>query len=165
MKKTIRVYSDDLASNLANHATIDELVFGNESNDYNEEEELYQLDGKFLPSVQDCFDGWLAFYEEKISHYEVTPQLPLYFNLNNENGVVIGVIRVDDKNLEQMIAKIKIAVQEERNCVVQQISEFELFQGLESKTCEIDISFRDEDEDFETEDEMLTFTFNETWIY
>lgn len=175
MTKIVLVTVDSiaLATELARNATIDELLINVEFSDYDDQDDLFEEDGvTYKPEVQDVFDRWFNSYTSAINNFSVSNVGIdiIYLKLDDIDGNHISVISAKENHNVEAMDKIKLAFQEDRNCTVIEMSDFQVYEATEGKVAAIQLKYIFEDDfDYEAEGapepEQTTIYVSQTWVY
>lgn len=159
--KTINTIA--LAKDLARNATNDELLIYPNYPDYQNEEELFEDDGvTYKEEVQPVFDRWFEFFTRHINACEVKPTDKIHLKLDDLGGGHISVIEAENGENTEAMDKIKLAFQEDRNCTVVDMTDFQVYEVLEGNVKAIQVKYQTEDcEDFD----QTTIYVSQTWVY
>lgn len=160
-----------LAKDLARNATNDELLvyaeyseLGN-TESYQEEEDLFEEDGvTYKAEIQPVFNQWVEFYTRHINACEVKLADKIYLKLDDIDGSHISIIEAEKGKNTEAMAKIKMAFQEDRNCTVVDMTNFQVYEVLEGNVAAIQFKYFTEDG---TEEESVNTTIyiSQTWVY
>ena len=173
----VTVDSVALAKECARNATNDELLVYPQNPTYVSEEDLFDDEDEncYRPEVQEVFDRWLSFYMNAINNFSVLETVnndidKIYLKLDDIDGSHISVISVKENFNTEAMDKIKLAFNEDRNCTVIEITNFQVFEALEGKTAAIQLKYIFEDDfDYDAEDapepEQTTIYVSQTWVY
>ena len=181
-KFLVTVDSVALAKELARNATNDQILIYEDYTElsncehYADEEDLFEEDGvTYKPEVQKIFDQWVDFYTNAINNFSVSDVDnssidKIYLKLDDIDGGHISVISAKNNFNVEAMDKIKLAFQEDRNCTVIEMSDFQVYEATEGNIAAIQLKYIFEDDfDYEEPDapepEQTTIYVSQTWVY